>query len=97
MRTLAIITIDTAAGNAAIKSGQLPKLIGDTLERFKPEAAYFGLKDGKRTMFLVFDMKSSQEMPVVAEPYFMGLEAEISFEPVMNAEDLQAGLAAHGG
>ena len=75
MRTLAIISIDTAAGNAAIKNGELPKIIGQTMERFKPEAAYFGLKDGKRTMFMVFDMNDTSQMIPVGEPYFMGLGA----------------------
>jgi len=97
VRTLAIISIDTAAGNAAVKSGELRKIVGQTLERYKPEAAYFGLKDGKRTMFMVFDMQSSSQMPAIGEPYFMELGAEISLEPVMSADDLRTGLAELGG
>ena len=96
MRTLAIISIDTAAGNPAIRNGELAKVIGETLERFKPEAAYFGLKDGKRTMFMVFDMQDASQMPPLAEPFFMGLDAEISLEPVMNADDLRKGLGGLG-
>jgi len=96
VRTLAIISIDTAAGNPAIQNGELAKVIGETLERFKPEAAYFGLKDGKRTMFMVFDMQDASQMPPLAEPFFMGLDAEISLEPVMNADDLRKGLGGLG-
>ncbi|HTD35634.1 MAG TPA: hypothetical protein VK665_18435 [Candidatus Elarobacter sp.] len=93
---MAIISIDTAAGNPAIRNGELAKVIGETLERFKPEAAYFGLKDGKRTMFMVFDMQDASQMPPLAEPFFMGLDAEISLEPVMNADDLRKGLGGLG-
>jgi hypothetical protein len=96
VRTLAIISIDTAAGNAAVRNGELAKTIGETLERFKPEATYFGIKDGKRTMFMVFDMQDASQMPPLGEPFFMGFNAEISLEPVMNGDDLRKGLGGLG-
>jgi hypothetical protein len=96
VRTLAIISIDTAAGNAGVKNGELAKVIGQTLERYKPEAAYFGIKDGKRTMFMVFDMQDASQMPPLGEPFFMGFNAEISLEPVMNGDDLRKGLGGLG-
>jgi hypothetical protein len=96
VRTLAIISIDTAAGNPAIRNGELAKTIGQTLERYKPEAAYFGLKDGKRTMYMVFDMQDSSQMAPLGEPFFMGFNAEFSLEPVMNADDLRKGLGELG-
>jgi hypothetical protein len=94
MRTLATISLDTAAANAAIKSGELQKTLGSTLERLKPEAAYFGTKDGKRTAFIVFDLKSPADIPPIAEPWFMATEASVTFQPIMNGDDLRAGLEA---
>jgi hypothetical protein len=41
---------------------------------------------------MVFDMKDASSIPVVAEPFFMGLNADVQFTPVMNADDLKAGL-----
>jgi hypothetical protein len=32
-------------------------------------------------------------MPEVTEPFFMGMKAKIDLAPVMNADDLQEGLA----
>jgi hypothetical protein len=32
------------------------------------------------------------EIPPVAEPFFMAFDAQISFAPVMNADDMRAGV-----
>jgi hypothetical protein len=42
---------------------------------------------------LFFDLKDPSQIPVIAEPFFMGLEAEVEMAPAMNAQDLEAGLA----
>ncbi len=93
MRMLITVTIPAAAGNAAIKSGALQRVMTEALERIKPEAAYFTTRDGCRTAFLVADMKDPSQMPWIAEPFFMNLDAAVQFTPVMNAEDLRRGLA----
>ena len=41
---------------------------------------------------LVIDLKEAAQIPWVAERFFMGMNAEITFTPVMVAEDLQKGL-----
>ncbi len=41
---------------------------------------------------MVFDLKDSSDLPRIAEPFFMGLNATVEFTPVMNADDLKAGL-----
>ncbi|MBD0277169.1 MAG: hypothetical protein M3342_09685 [Bacteroidota bacterium] len=95
MRTLLrVIVDDVATANQAVTEGSLPKLIQSTMERLKPEAAYFFTVDGNRSCFMVFDMKDPSEIPAIAEPLFQGLNARVEFLPVMNAEDLQKGLQA---
>ena len=94
MRILMTVRIPAEAGNRAIKDGTLPKIIGDFMERNKPEAAYFTTVDGERTALFVLTVKASSEMPPISEPLFMGLNANIQFQPVMNADDLKTGLAA---
>ena len=94
MRTLLRVTLDTEAGNRAILDGSLPKIVGQFVEKTKPEAAYFGPHNGKRCATFVFDMHDSSQLPALVEPFFVQLGADIDISPVMNLEDLQKGLAA---
>ncbi len=92
MRTLARFTFPVEAGNAAVKDGRLGKLMQSMFDRIKPEATYFLAHDGKRSALVVFDLKEPSDIPAIAEPWFIGLNASVEFSPVMNREDLQAGL-----
>jgi hypothetical protein len=87
-------TVDVEAGNRAIKDGSLAKILEATLKQLKPEAAYYMAQNGKRSGTLYFDMKDTSEIPLIAEPLFMGLNADVEFAPVMNQEDLGRGLEA---
>jgi hypothetical protein len=92
MRTMLKITIPVEAGNNSIKDGSLPKIMGEALERLKPEAAYFLAENGLRTALLVIDLKDPSDIPSISEPFFLGFNAGISATPCMNADDLKAGL-----
>ena len=96
MRTLLRATVDVKTGNAAIADGTLPEVIRQTMERLKPEAAYFHTVNGERACFMVFDLKDPSDIPGIAEPLFSKLNARVEFVPVMNAEDLQKGLQKIG-
>ncbi len=92
MRTLMKVKIPTAAGNEAIKNGSLPEIVGKSLAALNAEAAYFTSEDGLRTGLIFFDMTDSSDIPSAAEPFYMAFDAQISFEPVMNADDMAAGV-----
>jgi hypothetical protein len=93
MRTMMRVTIPVETGNAAIKSGRLPQLMGEAMGRMKPEAAYFTADGGCRTAYFFLDLKDQSDIPVYAEPFFQELNASIEFMPVMNADDLKKGLS----
>jgi hypothetical protein len=97
MRVMLRATLDTQASNVAIKNGTLPKLLESMFERLKPEAAYFTGNEGSRSCIFVFDMQESSQLPVIAEPLFAQLGAQVEVQPVMNREELQKGLAAMEG
>jgi len=94
MRMMLKVTIPTDVGNRAIKDGSLPKLLEDTMGKLKPEAAYFVADNGLRCAMIFFDMRDASDIPVIAEPLFMGLSAELELVPVMDADDLKKGLNA---
>jgi hypothetical protein len=92
MRTLLRVSMQTDTANAAVKDGTLPMVMRSALEALKPEAAYFCTQDGRRTAFIVFDLQNASDMPSIAEPFFMALNASVDFSPCMNADDLRIGL-----
>jgi hypothetical protein len=94
MRTLLKATLEVTASNKAIMDGSLPKIMQATMEKIKPEASYFTAMDGCRSCIMVFDLKDPSEIPSIAEPFFLHLNAKVEFSPVMNAEDLKKGLDA---
>ena len=92
MRMMLKMSFPVEKANVAIKEGRLPKILQDLMAELKPEAAYFTTQDGLRTGFVFFDMKETAQMPSIAEPLYMGLNASLELTPVMNADDLKAGL-----
>ena len=92
MRTLLKFEIPVEAGNAVIKDGSIEKVLGSTLERLRPEAAYFYAEHGRRAGIIVFDLKEPSDIPSVVEPMFSGFNASIEIYPAMNADELKAGI-----
>ena len=94
MRMLLRFELGLAATNEAVRTGTMDEVNRRLMDSTKPEAAYFGTENGRRTGYLVFDMVDSAQIPVLAEPLFQRMDATVEFIPVMNADDLQRGLAA---
>jgi hypothetical protein len=92
MRMLMKVQIPTGAGNDAIRDGSLPKIMAASIDALKAEAAYFTSENGMRTALIFFEMADSSGIPPAAEPFFMGLGANITFAPVMNADEMRAGV-----
>ena len=90
MRTLLKAQLATDTSDTAPISVRFER-IRPLLESLKPEAMYFYPENGVRTMLIIFDMKSPADIPTIAEPLFRG-GARIELTPVMNLEDVQAGI-----
>ncbi|MDX2392940.1 MULTISPECIES: hypothetical protein [unclassified Streptomyces] len=97
MRVMLRAHMDTTATNEGIKTGSLPRAIKKLMETVEPEAAYFGLHEGVRSCWMVFDLQDSAMVPALVEDLFLQFNAEVEVAPVMNAEDLAKGLAAMDG
>ena len=93
MRTMLKATIPVVAGNAAIRDQKMEKVLEAAATNLRPEASYFYTENGKRTALFFFDMKDVSDIPSIAEPFFMELDAHVEITPVMNHEDLKTGLS----
>ena len=92
MRTLLKVRIPVEAGNRAIKDGTLPQIVGKFVEQHKPEAIYFAAEEGQRCAYIVLDVKDPTDLPSIAEPFFIGLDAHVHNSICMNLEDMKAGV-----
>ena len=88
MRFMLKAQMSTEGGNRAILNGTLMPNMKAILEEMKPEAAYFTAEGGKRTAYFIVNVKDASEIPGLAEPFFLGVDADISFLPVMLPKDL---------
>ncbi len=88
MRFLIKISFPVEAGNTAVKKDGL-KVIKTILGQQKPEAAYFVADGGRRTCIMIIDLNSASDIPRIAEPWFLALNASIEVTPAMVAEDLK--------
>jgi len=94
MRFLVKVNMPVEAGNRLAKAGKLGTTIQSILEDLKPEAAYFTDNNGQRSGFLFLDMQDASQIPAIAEPWFLALNASIEIHPVMVPSDLaKAGSA----
>ena len=92
MRMMLRWTVPVEKGNETIRDGSLARTIQTLLEELEPEAAYFWPENGERAGMIVFDMADTTQIPQIAEPLFMNVDAAVEFLPVMNANDLKEAL-----
>jgi hypothetical protein len=97
MRVMLRARMDVEAGNRAIRDGSLAETIERVMKELEPEAAYFVAEGGKRTALIFFDLKEPSQIPSVAEPFFMTLNASVDLTPAMTPDDVRAGLQAAAG
>jgi hypothetical protein len=80
--------MDVDAGNRLAKAGKLGTTIQSILADLKPEAAYFLDTNGQRSALIFLEMKDASQIPAIAEPWFLALNASVEFHPVMVPGDL---------
>jgi hypothetical protein len=81
--------IPAETGNCSVLDGTLPVKIKKYLEAIKPEAVYFTVRDGQRTMIAVVNLPSEDKMVAMMEPLWLDWEASVSCTPAMTLADLE--------
>jgi hypothetical protein len=76
------------------REGNLRPPVQSIVEEINPEAAYFCPMEGARGGYLVLNMDDASQIPAMAEPLFIGLDATVQIHPVMTAEDLERATPA---
>ena len=82
MRFMISFRVPTERGNAAVMDGSLPDTLQSVLEDLKPEAAYFADIEGARGGYLVVNMDDASQIPAIAEPLFLAIDATVQIHPV---------------
>jgi len=95
MRTMLRVSMDVEAANQALIDGRMQQTLDSVMDLIKPESSYFTAMNGKRTAYIIFDLKDVSMIPQIAEPLFQTLRAELEFSPAMNRDDLAKGLQSY--
>ena len=96
MRMMLKVTIPAAKGSEAAQDGSMQRTIEATMDRLKPESAYFALSDGQRMAQFVFDLESTVIIPMILEPIWAALDADVELQPVTTYEELGKALEGVG-
>lgn len=78
MRFIVRATIPNAAGNALIRDGaRMERTFQNIIGDLKPEAVYYCLEKGQRTIYFIVDIQDGAEWPRIGEPLWLGLQADV--------------------
>lgn len=88
MRMLLTITIPVEPFNTLARDGVVAHKMGAILEATKPESIYFTGNDSGRGAIAVYDIADGSELPAVAEPWFLTLNAKIEYGAAITPEEL---------
>jgi hypothetical protein len=92
MRMMLRAQLEVDAANLAIADGSIGPTLDKLFSYCRPEATYFLVENGNRTIYAVFDMASANQVPVIAETLFHAFGATVDLHPVMVAAELEEGL-----
>ncbi|MDG0816502.1 hypothetical protein [Bdellovibrio svalbardensis] len=93
MHFLTKISIPNEAGNKFISSKDFNQKMDGLISNLKPEATYFCVENGVRTIFAFVNIENSYEIPAKAEPFWLAMSANVEFIPAMNAQDFSKAAA----
>jgi hypothetical protein len=88
MRFLLKFRIPIEAGNKALDDPEFGNKMQQLLTELNAETAYFTAMEGQRGGYIVVNFDDASKIPVLAEPLFFWLKADVEFIPVMLPEDL---------
>jgi hypothetical protein len=88
MKYMMKVRFPVERGNQELTDSQFGKKMQDLLAEIKAEAAYFTTICGQRGAYIVVNINDASEIPAISEPFFLWLNADVDWMPVMKPEDL---------
>ena len=88
MKYIMKVKMSKESGNENLRDPEFGKRMQEALAEVNAEAAYFTTIDGQRGGYIIVNMDNAAQMPAFAEPFFLWMDAEIDFLPVMTPDDL---------
>src|SRR5438552_18649548 len=92
MRFVSRAKIPTEDGNKMVQDPNFLRKLEKYINKVKAEATYFFEADGNRVAAFIVDMQSADQLPVLVEPLFSGMGANVELHPVMSFEELKKGI-----
>lgn len=92
MRFLIRAKIPTEDGSKMLQDPNFLRKLEKYIDNVKAEATYFFEADGNRVAAFIVEMQSADQIPVLIEPLFSGMGANVELHPVMSLEDLKKGI-----
>jgi hypothetical protein len=97
MRMIMQVQFPIEPFNTLVKNGSIGAKMKQILDATKPEHAWFSERNGKRGGIMIVNLDSPSDVPRLAEPWFLTLNAEVEFRVAMTPEDLgRSGLDSMG-
>jgi hypothetical protein len=88
MRILFTITIPVEPFNTLARSGVIEEKFGAILEATKPESIYFTGNGSGRGAIVVYNAEDGSQIPALAEPWFLTLNAHIEYSIAIAPDEL---------
>jgi hypothetical protein len=82
------VRIPIEAGNTALRDPNFGAKMHKLLKKIKAQHAYFTTIHGQRGAHIYVKMEDASQIPAIAEPFFLWLHADVTFQPVMSPADL---------
>lgn len=90
MKMLLRVVMPLEPFNSMVKKGTVGKNLEKIMGDLKPEAAYFTLTDGQRTLLMAININKPSDYVKYAEPFFLQFDAECSYDIVLTPDELKS-------
>jgi hypothetical protein len=88
MRMIMLVQFPIEPFNTLVKNGSAGAKMKQLLDATKPEHVWFSERNGKRGGIMIVNLDNPSDVPRLAEPWFLALNAEVEFRIAMTPEDL---------